>query len=180
MQFVAQILLPDTGIESLVDREQLLLLFQCQNAPGMCDEWDPDAGGNAALVISTTDAVVLSPPALTPKERKEGRDGPTGLGKPQAITAADYDDTRQAEFDDDAYVEALQKKGTAVIGKLGGRPVWIQADETPKCSCGRKMVFVAQIESRAGGGINFGDHGTGYAFICARCKNRAKFLWQCS
>jgi hypothetical protein len=180
MQFLAQVRLPDTGIAPLMDRDQLLLVFQCQNNPGMCDEWEPDAGGNAALLVPVANVVPLLPPSLSPKERGGGRDGPTTVDKAQAITAVDYDDSREAEYDDDAYVEALQKKGTAVVGKLGGRPVWIQADETPKCSCGRKMLFVAQIECHAGGGIDFGDTGSGYAFACARCKSKAKFLWQCS
>ncbi len=180
MQFLAQFYLPDTGLESLKAREQSLLVFQCQNNPGMCDEWDADLGGNAAILVSATKLVPMSAPALTPQDRKEGRDGPTSLDQAQAIRTVHYDDTRQAEYDDDAYVEAVQKKGSAVVGKLGGRAVWIQDPETPRCSCGRKMVFVAQIESNAGGGINFGDFGTGYAFICKRCKSKAKFLWQCS
>ena len=32
--------------------------------------------------------------------------------------------------------------------KLGGKPDWIQGDETPDCdSCGEPMYFVAQIDS---------------------------------
>src|SRR4051794_22092768 len=32
--------------------------------------------------------------------------------------------------------------------KLGGKPDWIQSDETPECeSCGEPMDFVAQIDS---------------------------------
>jgi hypothetical protein len=76
-------------------------------------------------------------------------------------------------------VEAGEKLGQRVVGKLGGRPLWIQNDETPKCSCGKKMVLVAQLENWAAGGINFGDGGAGYAFACTRCKAKAKFLWQC-
>jgi len=180
MQFLAQIRLADTGVASLTGRDQLLLVFQCQNDPGMCDEWEPDAGGNAAVIVPASDLVPLSPPALSAKERKGDVGGPTTLETAQTIRATDYDDSRQSEYDDDAYVEALQKKGAAVVGKLGGRPVWVQGDETPKCSCGRKMVLVAQLECSAGGGINFGDAGSGYAFACPRCKGKAKFLWQCS
>jgi uncharacterized protein YwqG len=180
MQFLAQIALQDARLESLADRKQLLLLFQCQNDPGVCDEWDADAGGNAAILVTASDLDVLSPPAPTAKERNQGRDGPTSLDKAQAISARSYDDSRRDEYDDDADVEAVQKKGTGVVGKLGGRPVWIQGDETPKCSCGRKMAFIAQIEAHADRGINFGDAGAGYAFACKRCKTKAKFLWQCS
>jgi uncharacterized protein YwqG len=180
MMFLAQIYLPDTGIASLAERDQLLLVFQCQNNPGMCDDWDPDLGGNAVLVVSTAGLVPLPPPVPTPVDREEGTNGPIYLDQAQAVRAADYDYTRHDESDDDAYVEALQKQGSGVVGKLGGRPAWIQGDETPKCSCRRKMIFVAQIEHNAAAGINFGDCGSGYVFNCGHCKDKAKFTWQCS
>ena len=42
-----------------------------------------------------------------------------------------------------------------------------------------RMTFAAQLECDGGGGINFGDVGCGYAFVCTACGDRAKFLWQC-
>ncbi|MFT4843492.1 MAG: hypothetical protein ACJAYX_003341 [Planctomycetota bacterium] len=41
------------------------------------------------------------------------------------------------------------------------------------------MLFFAQLECAGGGGINFGDVGSGYAFVCRRCTASAKFLSQC-
>src|ERR1043166_6013940 len=99
--------------------------------------------------------------------RRRQRCPPGGRRQPQS-----------ADTPDDGYAAARARR-RSVVGKLGGRPLWVQADETPKCSCGRKMTFVAQLEGDAGGGINFGDTGTGYAFACPRCKAKAKFLWQC-
>ena len=48
MQFLAQVMLG--GLE-LDDRRGVLLIFMCQNDPGMCEEWDPVAGGNRALLL---------------------------------------------------------------------------------------------------------------------------------
>jgi len=35
-----------------------------------------------------------------------------------------------------------------IATKLGGKPIWIQGDETPRCPyCKKQMPFVAQIDS---------------------------------
>lgn len=61
MQFLAQISLSDIPGSKVPD-EGRLLLFQCQNNPGMCEEWDPDLGGNRALVVDEEAAIPLEPP----------------------------------------------------------------------------------------------------------------------
>lgn len=68
--------------------------------------------------------------------------------------------------------------------KLGGKPDWIQSDETPDCpECGDTMYFVAQIDSiehqskhnplmkRPPKHIDFmfGDVGMIYVFYCFDC-----------
>ena len=63
--------------------------------------------------------------------------------------------------------------------KLAAVPCGFKATRTPSCECGETTVFVAQLECHGGGGINFGDAGAGYAFVCPRCSHSAKFLWQC-
>jgi hypothetical protein len=167
MQFVAQLGLGETDIEHLSERQQLLLIFQCQNEPGMCDEWDSDAGGNAAILVPHGGTESAPPP-----------DGPTTLPAISQITTTGYDDTNQSETPDDNYCSAFDSD-TSVLGKTGGAPLWIQGDETPSCTCGAPMTFVSQLEERGGGGINFGDAGAGYAFVCIACPSSAKFLWQC-
>jgi hypothetical protein len=124
LQFLAQLALPDIGITSLAPRDQFLLLFQCQNEPGMCDEWDPNAGGNAACLVTVAAARPVTPAA-----------------DPVAVA-----------------VEATD----APLGFVGGDPEWIQGDETPMCSCGAPMRFVAQLSDAGGGGISFGDAGEGH------------------
>jgi uncharacterized protein YwqG len=167
MQFLAQLPLSHCGVERLVTRGQRLLLFQCQNQPGLCEEWDADSGGNAALLMDASGSRRLEVPP-----------GPTLLDAESPVGFQEYDDSRQEESLDDEYCRALDAD-PRVVGKVGGRPVWIQGDETPSCECGETMVFVAQLECHGGGDINFGDAGAGYAFVCPRCSHSAKFLWQC-
>src|SRR5512147_3002248 len=64
MQFVAQFALDDAHVVGIDPRRQLLLLFQCQNRPGLCDEWDPSGGGNAALLVSSVSPVSLADPPV--------------------------------------------------------------------------------------------------------------------
>jgi hypothetical protein len=168
MQFLAQLPLSQCGIECLLTRDQHLLLFQCQNQPGLCDEWDADSGGNAALLVGASALQLLEAPP-----------GPTLLDTKSPVSFHEYDDSRRDEYADDEYVRSVDAD-PRVLGKVGGHPVWVQGDETPSCECGEPMVFVAQLEDRGGGGINFGDAGAGYAFVCPRCSRSAKFLWQCS
>lgn len=169
MQFLAQ--LPTTlhDDDAIRGRGLTLLLFQCQAAPGMCDEWDPNQGGNAALLSGGEPVVELPSP-----------DGETLLPARSELEFRSYESANTAETPDDAYCSALDDSSLRVLGKIGGRPLWIQGDETPTCSCGSEMVFFAQLECTGGGGINFGDEGAGYAFVCRDCPTSAKFLWQCT
>src|SRR5215831_211345 len=50
MQFLGQIALEDH------DAKRVVLLFMCQNNPGLCDEWDADSGGNRAIIVTTDGA----------------------------------------------------------------------------------------------------------------------------
>jgi hypothetical protein len=77
------------------------------------------------------------------------------------------------------YQEALSAPGSVVVGKAGGRPVWIQYDETPVCDCGNAMTFVAQLEENAARGLNFGGGGSAYLFLRKYCESNANILWQC-
>ncbi|WP_159672502.1 hypothetical protein [Streptomyces mexicanus] len=70
---------------------------------------------------------------------------------------------------------------SSVLGHFGGRPAWIQGDETPSClSCAPPMSLVVQLEEGPdhSTAMNFGGCGGAYAFACELC-GRAKFLWQC-
>lgn len=54
--------------------------------------------------------------------------------------------------------------------RLGGRPDWLQSDETPDCpGCDEPMAFLAQLETDDRLGVQFGDDGRLYGFVCPRC-----------
>ena len=57
------------------------------------------------------------------------------------------------------------------IGKrhrIGGEPDWLQNEEVPHCSCGKKMSFYAQLDS-LGDDVCLGDCGMIYVFVCWDC-----------
>ena len=76
--------------------------------------------------------------------------------------------------------------------KFGGKPTWIQGNETPRCpECRKRMAFVAQIDSihhneptnphRRNGVIEpqpfmFGDVGMIYVFYCFECGTSANVV----
>jgi uncharacterized protein YwqG len=77
--------------------------------------------------------------------------------------------------------------------KLGGKPSWIQSDETPRCPhCKKPMPFVAQIDSvehlqklnphavdpMKKQHFMFGDVGRIYIFFCFKCLE-PKAVFQC-
>lgn len=167
MQFLSQLHLSPAGLSAQALRDKVLLLFQCQNNPGLCDEWAANGGGNAALLVSSLARQSLKAPS-----------GPTLLRRESRFRLVQYDDSASRESPDDAYCASVDAKDSKTLGKVGGRPLWMQGDETPQCKCGAKMRFVVQLEARGGGGINFGDAGAGYAFVCESCAESAKFLWQ--
>ena len=129
------------------------------------DEWDAASGGNQAIVIDT--GVPLSP--LQAKG-----DGVTTLGGEWS---------GHVEHIDMSCSEALKTRdGERILGFLGGRPDWIQNDETPVCSaCGRPMTLAAQLEEGPDyrTAMNFGGGGCGYVFACGCPADSAAFLWQC-
>ncbi|MFD0141884.1 MULTISPECIES: YwqG family protein [unclassified Streptomyces] len=149
MQFIAHL---DRGAD-------VVSVFMCQNEPGMCEEWDPAAGGNRAYVFPTEGLLPATAPAV----------GETRLDKVSVLVARPVEAETYGEEDTFGPVD-----GKEVLGQLGGQPYWLQWDETPDCAgCGRGMAFVAQLDQVA----NFGG-GYAYVFVCEGC-SRAAFLWQC-
>lgn len=147
----------DLGIE---------LIFMCNNAPGMCAQWDPESGGNKVIIIDDKNLEFFKPSdsKLSLIEIEYG----VSIVETEDI---DYDSARDNWKGD---------KGD-VLGKLYGEPNWIQGEETPVCDCCHKpMRFVAQLEEGPyySTAMNFGAGGIAYLFDCKQGKT-AKFLWQC-
>jgi len=144
-----------------------IFIFQCANDPGMCDEWDPESGGNCAMIVDIADAVR---PTKPPRKGVTALDG-TWSGHAEECVADSYSDAR----------EEADANGWSVIGQLGGVPDWLQEDETPECpACGNPMVLAAQLEEGPDDrtAMNFGGGGCGYVFVCPCPAGEARFLWQ--
>jgi hypothetical protein len=157
MEFLAQIALgPADGAQ------EQLLLFQCENDPGMCEAWDPDSGGNAALIVASGGAVAIAPPdELSPGECEHLALVP--------LESAGY------ASEPEAYQAICRQSAGEVLGKRGGEPLWLLDDETPRCGCGEAMRFLVLLEE--GRLLNFGG-GWGMAFRCPACQAQARLLWQ--
>ncbi len=167
MQFLGQFRIKDFAPD-LPDR--LLSVFMCQNDPGMCDDYSPISGGNIARVHAVQGLEPMTPPR-----------GETMLSAIDGLRLQPYEAREEDEnAATDAYESARQAAGDDVLGRTGRAPVWVQSDETPTCRCGQAMRFVLQLEDTGGGGINFGDLGCGYVFLCMGCGDQAQFLWQCT
>src|SRR4051812_23514984 len=113
MQFLAR--LPVAG-ESGSD-SQALLLFQCQNQPGMCEEWAPDSGGNAALLVDGSGQDDFPVPR-----------GETQLPKESRLSFVAYDESNEESAAELQYRQALSKRTPVLLGKIGGKPFWVQYD----------------------------------------------------
>lgn len=172
MQFLAQVVLDDLG-KGVQDRG-VLALFACQNDPGMCSDWEPDSGGNQALLFASD--------GLEPLPQPEGDvdEAVLLLGSVRAVSLVQVD---EPDYDDagEEWATRNDRPASAVLGQLGGIPAWIQGEETPTCpSCDAPMPLVVQLEEGPdhSTAMNFGGCGGAYGFACEPCR-RAKFLWQC-
>ncbi|TJZ98424.1 hypothetical protein [Actinacidiphila oryziradicis] len=131
----------------------VIAVFFCQNDPGMCDDWDAAAGANQAYLFSGE-----LTPAAVPAEGETLLDAVTALRLHPADSPTEE----------------------PVLGRLGGEPEWIQADENPNCPvCAAPMTFTAELEEGYDftTSANFGGGGRGYVFSCQLC-GEAAFLWQ--
>jgi hypothetical protein len=168
MQFLGQLKLP---------QERLLLLFMCQNDPGMCDEWDANAGGNAAFVLDASASLRLLAPPPGDAVVLGGSWGATLTRVEVDMSGADEFETAYDEARDE--YERKAGEGRLVLGQLGGEPAWIQGAQTPHCdACGQSMRFELQLEEGPDHrtAMNFGGGGVAFAFSCG-C-GQAKMLWQ--
>lgn len=165
MQFLAQVVPGGPGLDGW---QGVLSVFMCQNDPGLCDEWDPAAGGNQALLLPLADlrpAIVPPGPATTLDEACAVRFVTEG---------GDYEGAR------DSWAAREGRPDRDVLGQLGGQSSWLQGDETPACpGCAAPMSLAVQPEEGRDprSAANFGGGGCGYGFTCHPC-GTAAFLWQ--
>ena len=128
-----------------------LLVYQCEADPGMCDDWDPIAGGNKVIYVEKCNT------------------------KPTGDSYLSIDSRVLSSKDE---LIAFSESNSNCYGKIGEPPLWIQGDETPTCTCGKTMELVCEIDESANENFNFGGGGASYTFLCQAC-NVGAFLWQC-
>ncbi|MFJ2805955.1 DUF1963 domain-containing protein [Kitasatospora sp. NPDC087271] len=180
MQFLAQVLLDDLGRhagQGTAEGRGTLALFMCQNDPGMCEEWDPQAGGNRALIFP---AAALQPIPVHTLDEDDDQE-PVPLGSVSAVTYETPSTTADYGQACNEWASRPDRTPLDVLGQLGGQPAWLQNDETPACpTCARQMKLVVQLEEGRdhATAMNFGGRGEAYAFACEPCA-QAVFLWQC-
>jgi predicted DNA-binding WGR domain protein len=133
-----------------------LALFQCERG---CAAWDPDSGANAALLLDHT----TTPRAVAP----------AGV----EVLPVQWVTYEAPVFELDHSAEGLEDLREPGGSKVGGTPTWVQSPQQPSCDvCASKMRLAVQLDS-ADTGMNFGDMGLGYAFVCSE-GHQAKLVTQ--
>ncbi|CAN3984688.1 hypothetical protein [Kitasatospora purpeofusca] len=204
LQFLAQIVLDRSGAAVTGGpgrQDRLLVLFACQNRPGVCRDWEARSGANLALVLPAQGLVPI--PLPVPTDLDEGEDegkgeehdpddpdefqddeddedevlllGATRAAEPQVFPdATDFDSARAA------WAARTGRPRNHVLGQLNGTPAWLQYDQRPSCAtCAEPMRLAVQLQEGPDPltAMNFGS-GRAYAFTCSACTDAA-FLWQC-
>ncbi|MBB1403890.1 hypothetical protein [Pseudoalteromonas sp. SG45-1] len=144
-------------------------IFMCQNDPGVCDDGEPDDGGNAVIVIKPNELEYVTIPA----------EGETLRKTEYSAVIIEVDAPNYAEAVD-VWGESNNQEYRRVLGQTSGEPYWLQGDDTPNCdTCHKPMTFITQLEQgpKYETEMNFAG-GSGYSFACS-CNRSAKFLWQC-
>ncbi|WP_262402782.1 YwqG family protein [Actinomadura sp. CNU-125] len=132
-----------------LDGGRLAYLFMTADEEEYVDDtWEPDAGENA---------LVIQPGGRIPEfvEVEALAEGPT-YGP------------------DHLPVTGTGKWPDQFLGGPKIKPYWLQRDETP----GKGWQLVVQLSHGMPFEPNFGDAGTGYAFVSPDGKE-GRFLWQC-
>jgi uncharacterized protein YwqG len=146
--------------------------------------WEPDGGENAVILQLGSVSVPVQPvtegPTLYRMVKKMFKSRlvpePCEFGIRGSVTE-DPEFVPEAERADWSE-EQRERYASALEGnKLGGTPMFLQADEFPGPGSWRLLM---QLDStRVPFYVNFGDAGIAYAFLSADGKT-AKFLWQCA
>ena len=145
--------------------------------------WEPDGGENAVILqpgsSSVQCSVISNGPTLyrmvKKTFRKELKPQPCEFGVQLAVA----EDEKYVPGEERSVWEESQRRQYAEKldgNKIGGTPVFLQADEFPTPGDWRLLL---QLDStNLPFYLNFGDAGMGYSFL-SKDGMSAKFLWQC-
>lgn len=143
-------------------------IFMTDEEESVDGTWEPEGGENA---------VIIQPNNLSTIKSEKILEGPTisheyrvQLKIRNDITAQELED---ADINDPSYIQLLE---SIADNKIGGTPLFLQGKEI---SGEGDWALLLQLDStQVPFEINFGDSGTGYAFINSN-GDKGKFLWQC-
>ncbi|MEW6347583.1 MAG: DUF1963 domain-containing protein [Thermodesulfobacteriota bacterium] len=152
--------------------------------PDVDNSWEPDGGENAVILQPGTSRARIEPLRQGPslycmvrsrwsrylvEEPCEFRVALTYHDDPLFVPES----TRMhwSENECETYAAALDGN------KIGGSPLFIQGDEFP--GDGTWQLLMQLDSTKVPFYINFGDMGTGYAFL-SEDRTLGRFLWQCS
>jgi hypothetical protein len=173
---------------------RIVLIFMCEENPGMCETWDANSGANAVVFLEesqlrpkitlppTSDTVVLPEARVLAWEQKE--DGVKEEDYPRYFNNRDYFALGEAEDGEDEDDEGGDTMSPNSGFKLGSIPCWVQgAEEGPK----EPFRFVAQLSPivEISGAdqlevATYGDYGLAYLFVLPDAeKPEGAFFWQC-
>jgi len=184
MRFICQIALDDAGVP--MGAGKMAYLFMTDEAEYVDGTWEPDGGENAVIIQpggaapGVAVAAIANGPSLyemvqlpgAPLLTEQEREYAVRLNvkdEPAFVPEAGRADWTQETFG--RYAEALDGN------KLGGSPIFLQADEFPDDSVWHLLL---QLDSTSVPfSVNFGDAGIAYVFTDPTA-TIGKMLWQCS
>jgi hypothetical protein len=181
MRFICQVALTDEPFNLATPK--MAYVFMTDEEDYVDDTWEPDGGENAVILQPGRTSLSVKPLAEGPTlYRMVNQPGRSRLvPEPCEFTVkgsisddpAFVDEAARAEWPDekwDSHAKALEGN------KIGGTPIFLQGDEFP--GPGSWKLLLELDSTQVPFFVNFGDAGTGYAFL-SEDGTIGKFLWQC-
>ena len=180
MRFICQIAL-DPKLFGKCDA-RMAYLFMTDEEDYVDATWDPESGENAVIIQPGETLVPVQPLATGPSLFVMTEEGTQSLVRRPCEFAVQMSISEDPEFlaeqqrwkmethESEQYWNSLQGN------KVAGVPGFIQGDDFPGDSYHTLLLQLEDGELPFS--VNFGDFGTGYAFLSDDRKS-GKFLWQC-
>ena len=143
-------------------------LFICHATGGRCEDWDPWKGANRVVLQTTIDDGLYDGPPTVRVYKRVKLTLSQGLDEAQFLATA-----RKQKM------SARDVRSALRHDKLGGMPVWLQGDATPRGVDGRKMRLLMQFTTEV---VKFDitPRGVGYVYFdpSEPEEHAARLIWQ--
>jgi uncharacterized protein YwqG len=184
MRFIGQIALDEAVFPKAAGK--LAYIFMTDEQDYVDGTYEPDGGENAVIIQpgGAAPAVATRPLPTGPtlfdmvdepaEKRLVAQEREYAVRLSNATEPAFVNENNRRDWSEDEFAKYAQ----ALDGnKIGGSPIFLQADEFP---AGGEWKLLLQLDStEVPFSVNFGDAGIAYAFIDA-AGTTGKLLWQCS